>query len=68
MIKVELHEETVDSIVQSVLKSHLDMMKADLKRMKKIKNKQPFQLEDIEDTQNYLDAIKVTYGYFGGKV
>lgn len=72
-MKYQLDIETADGICRDVLCETIKLMKKSIKDNKqqiKLKgSKTPTALmEDLRCDEEYLEAIKKTYQYFGGKI
>jgi hypothetical protein len=65
-MKVELTSEAVDGLMQSILMQDYRGIVEDTDRLKKIKDKQTYQLQDIEHNLRYIDAMEVLMEYYVG--
>jgi hypothetical protein len=65
-MKVELTNEAVDGLMQSILLQDYQGLVEDTDRLKKIKDKQTYQLQDIEHNLRYIDAMEVLMEYYIG--
>ena len=65
-MKVELTSEAVDGLMQSILLQDYRGIVEDTDRLKKIKDKQTYQLQDIEHNLRYIDAMEVLMEYYIG--
>ena len=65
-MKVELTSEAVDGLMQSILMQDYRGIVEDTDRLKKIKDKQTYQLQDIEHNLRYIDAMEVLMEYYIG--
>jgi hypothetical protein len=65
-MKVELTNEAVDGLMQSILLQDYRGIVEDTDRLKKIKDKQTYQLQDIEHNLRYIDAMEVLMEYYVG--
>jgi hypothetical protein len=65
-MKVELTNEAVDGLMQSILLQDYRGIVEDTDRLKKIKDKQTYQLQDIEHNLRYIDAMEVLMEYYIG--
>lgn len=63
---VDLNNEAVDSLVKSILVQDYQGLLDDTKRLKQIKNKATFQLQDIEHNLRYIDAMETLLEYYVG--
>ncbi len=65
-MKVELTNEAIDGLMQSILLQDYRGIVEDTDRLKKIKDKQTYQLQDIEHNLRYIDAMEVLMEYYIG--
>jgi hypothetical protein len=65
-MKVELTSEAVDGLMQSILMQDYRGIIEDTNRLKKVKDKQTYQLQDIEHNLRYIDAMEVLMEYYIG--
>jgi cell division protein FtsB len=65
-MKLEINEEVENGLVIASLNESISMLENELKKIKKVKNKKPYQVHDLEDNLLYLDALKRTRYYYGG--
>jgi hypothetical protein len=65
-MKVELTNEAVDGLMQSILLQDYQGLVEDTDRLKKVKDKQTYQLQDIEHNLRYIDAMEVLMEYYVG--
>ena len=65
-MKVELTSEAVDGLMRSILMQDYRGIVEDTNRLKKVKDKQTYQLQDIEHNLRYIDAMEVLMEYYGG--
>jgi hypothetical protein len=65
-MKVELTSEAVDGLMQSILMQDYRGIVEDTNRLKKVKDKQTYQLQDIEHNLRYIDAMEVLMEYYVG--
>jgi hypothetical protein len=65
-MKVELTSEAVDGLMQSILLQDYQGLVEDTDRLKKIKDKQTYQLQDIEHNLRYIDAMETLLEYYVG--
>ena len=65
-MKVELTSEAVDGLMRSILMQDYRGIVEDTNRLKKVKDKQTYQLQDIENNLRYIDAMEVLMEYYVG--
>ena len=65
-MKVELTNEAVDGLMQSILMQDYRGIVEDTNRLKKVKDKQTYQLQDIEHNLRYIDAMETLMEYYIG--
>ena len=65
-MKVELTGEAVDGLMHSILLQDYRGLVEDTDRLKKVKDKQTYQLQDIEHNLRYIDAMEVLMEYYIG--
>ena len=65
-MKLELDDDVTDAIVLATLKEHMKCAKANIKTLKKKKNLQPYQQQDLGYNVHLLEAMEVVNKYFGG--
>jgi hypothetical protein len=65
-MKVELTSEAVDGLMRSILMQDYRGIVEDTNRLKKVKDKQTYQLQDIEHNLRYIDAMEVLLEYYVG--
>ena len=65
-MKVELTSEAVDGLMRSILMQDYRGIVEDTDRLKKVKDKQAYQLQDIEHNLRYIDAMEVLMEYYVG--
>jgi hypothetical protein len=63
---VDLNHEAVDGIIQSILLQDYKGLLDDNERLKQIKDKASFQLQDIEHNLRYIDAMETLMEYYVG--
>jgi uncharacterized small protein (DUF1192 family) len=66
-MKLEVDDDTVDAIIVASLTQSIDLLEMDIKRLKKMKNRKPYQNEDLSIAMLDVDALKRTRHYFGGE-
>ena len=67
-MKIELDDETIDSIVCATLKSHIKYCKDNIKSLRKTPDLKDYQKEDLSNNIETLAALEVAYNYFGGNL
>jgi hypothetical protein len=65
-MQVELTSEAVDGLMRSILLQDYRGIVEDTNRLKKLKNKEPYQLQDIEHNLRYIDAMETLMEYYVG--
>jgi hypothetical protein len=65
-MKVELTSEAVDGLMRSILMQDYRGIVEDTNRLKEVKDKQTYQLQDIEHNLRYIDAMEVLMEYYIG--
>ena len=65
-MKVELTSEAVDGLMRSILMQDYRGIVEDTDRLKKVKDKQTYQLQDIEHYPRYIDGMEVLMEYYVG--
>jgi hypothetical protein len=63
---VELNNEAVDGIIQSILIQDYKGLIDDNKRLSKVKDKASFQIQDNEHNLRYIDAMETLMEYYVG--
>ena len=71
-MKYEIDSDTADSICKNVLCETIQMLKKNIKKTKtEIKRSGPTPtalLEDLHFDEKYLEACKIVYDFFGGRL
>jgi hypothetical protein len=65
-VTIELDSEVADRICAATVSEHIDMVKANIKALRKIRKRLPHQEEDLENNIVLLDALERVSRYFGG--
>lgn len=65
-MQVELTNEAVDGLMQSILINDYKGIVEDTQRLQKIKNKATYQIQDIEHNLRYIDAMETLMEYYIG--
>ena len=63
---IELNSEAVDGLMRSILIQDYKGIVEDTKRLQKVKDKQSYQLQDIEHNLRYIDAMETLMEYYIG--
>lgn len=63
---IELNSEAVDGLMRSILIQDYKGIVDDTKRLQKVKDKQSYQLQDIEHNLRYIDAMETLMEYYIG--
>lgn len=64
-INITLDDETLDDIILDALIVQKRYVKQSVKKLKKIKDPKPYQLEDLANDTKVLKALKVLCEYYG---
>lgn len=65
-MQVELTNEAVDGLMKSILIQDYKGLIEDNNRLKMVKNKANYQLQDIEHNLRYIDAMETLMEYYVG--
>ena len=63
---IELNSEAVDGLMRSILIQDYKGIVDDTKRLQKLRDKQSYQLQDIEHNLRYIDAMETLMEYYIG--
>ena len=63
---IELNSEAVDGLMRSILIQDYKGIVDDTRRLQKLKDKQSYQLQDIEHNLRYIDAMETLMEYYIG--
>ena len=63
---IELNSEAVDGLMRSILIQDYKGIVDDTRRLQKVKDKQSYQLQDIEHNLRYIDAMETLMEYYIG--
>jgi hypothetical protein len=64
-VNIVLDDEVLDGMVLDALIEQRGVVKHFVKQLKKVKNPQPYQLEDLANDKKVLNALKVLCKYYG---
>tara|TARA_R110000751_G_scaffold49686_13_gene110487 strand:- start:1837 stop:2046 length:210 start_codon:yes stop_codon:yes gene_type:complete len=67
-VMIEATPDQIDKIILSKLSEAIQDNKADIKTYKKMKNKEPYQKEDLRNFKRTLQALEEVYDYYGGNL
>lgn len=67
-MKIELDDEIIDSIVCATLAEHMKYLKKNIKELKKKKNLEAYQQQDLGHDVSMLAAMEEVRTYFGGRL
>ena len=65
-MKLEVDAEVIDGIIIASLNDSIEDIEAEVKKLKKLKQREEYQERDLEDCLIHLDALKRTRYYYGG--
>ena len=68
MDKIEIDGETADRIVVCSLKDSIEYLKKEIKTLKKKKNLDDWEKEQLADSVIELDAMEKVFDYYGGNL
>jgi hypothetical protein len=63
---IDLNNEAVDGLIKSILIQDYKGLIEDTERLKKLKDKATYQLQDIEHNLRYIDAMETLMEYYVG--
>jgi hypothetical protein len=63
---VELNHEAVDGLMKSILIQDYQGLVSDNKRLAMIKDKQPYQFQDMAHNLRYIEAMEILMEYYVG--
>jgi hypothetical protein len=67
-IQIDINEEQLDDAFRDNLKWHIDTISKDLRKLNRSKNKlEKYQIEEKEEFEKLLPALKIVGEYFGVK-
>jgi hypothetical protein len=67
-IKIDLDDDTADSLVRDVLKMYIDIEQARVSEITALRRPKKYQLQDLKDSAGILESLKDVYEYFGGNI
>lgn len=65
-MQVELTNEAVDGLMQSILLQDYRGIVEDTRRLQMVKKKAAYQMQDIEHNLRYIDAMETLMEYYIG--
>lgn len=65
-MKIDIENEFVDHLVRYRLKLDYGYLIQDIKRLEEIKNRQPYQEQDLKDTIMYKECMEHMLDYYVG--
>jgi hypothetical protein len=65
-MKVELTNEAVDGLIQSILLQDYQGLCGDIQRLESVKELAKYQQEDLEHNYRYRDAMETLFEYYVG--
>lgn len=65
-MKLEVDAEVIDGIIIASLNDSIEDIEVEVKKLKKLKQREEYQERDLEDCLIHLDALKRTRYYYGG--
>lgn len=67
-MKIEIDDDQLDDAFRQTLKWHIDAITKDLRKLNRSKNKlEKYQIEEKEEFETLLPALKIVGEYFGMK-
>ena len=63
---IDLNHEAIDGLIKSILIQDYKGLVEDTDRLKKLKDKATYQLQDIEHNLRYIDAMETLMEYYVG--
>ena len=66
-MQIEINDEHLDLAFAKSLAETIDNLTTSTKCLKKIKNPDPYILEDIKENEKDIEALKRVYKYYTGK-
>ena len=67
-MQIEVDDIIVERIMKTELFGIIDMVKYDIKQLKKIRKREKYQQEDLADNEELLPHLEAVYDYFGGNL
>ena len=67
-MQIEIDDIIVERIMKTELFGIIDMVKYDIKQLKKIRKREKYQQEDLADNEELLPHLEAVYDYFGGNL
>lgn len=65
---IEATPDQIDDIILSKLSEAIEDNRSNIKKYKKMKNKKPYQKEDLRSSKSNLKALEEVYDYYGGNI
>jgi hypothetical protein len=66
-MQIEINDEQLELVFAKSLAETIDNLTTSTKCLKKIKNPDPYILEDINENEKDIEALKRVYKYYTGK-
>jgi len=66
-MQIEINDEHLDLAFAKSLAETIEILSNNTKNLKKIKNPRPYILEDIDENEKDIEALKRTYKYYTGE-
>jgi len=67
-MQIEINEAIVELIMKTELCDTIEMVKNDIKQLKKIRKREKYQQADLADNEEILAHLEAVYDYFGGNL
>ena len=67
-MQIEINEAIVELIMKTELCDTIEMVKNDIKQLKKIRKREKYQQEDLANNEEILPHLEAVYDYFGGNL
>jgi hypothetical protein len=67
-MQIEVNEAIVEQIMKTELCDTIEMVKQDIKQLKKIRKREKYQQEDLANNEEILPHLEAVYDYFGGNL
>ena len=65
---IEVNEAIVEQIIKTELCESIDMVKQDIKQLKKIRKREKYQQADLAHNEEILLHLEAVYDYLGGNI
>jgi len=67
-MQIEIDDTIVELIMKTELCDSIEMVKNDIKQLKKIRKRERYQQADLAHNQEVLPHLEAVYDYFGGNI